>query len=73
MKARKYFFAALLGALLLPTAHAQLGQPVGPLLQSPLFAEAKTQRGGIITLKSGASVVLSQRGGYLTGATIVTP
>lgn len=73
MKPTKRFLAALLGALLLPSAHAQLGQPVGPLLQSPLFAEAKTQRGGIITLKSGASVVLSQRGGYLTGATIVTP
>ncbi|MHA0035122.1 hypothetical protein ACXXDK_09470 [Deinococcus sp. PESE-38] len=69
----KRVLAALLGALLLPSAHAQLGQPTDALLKSPLFVGAQTSRAGIITLKSGVNVVLGQRGGLLTNVTITTP
>ena len=69
----KRLLAALLGALLLPSAHAQFGQSTDKLLQSPLFAGAQTGRAGIVTLKSGVNVVLGQRGGLLTNVTITTP
>ena len=73
MKRRRRFVTALLGSLLLPAAQAQLGQRAEAVLTSAQFAGAKTGRGGILTLSSGANVVLAQRGGYLTGATIVVP
>lgn len=63
---------ALCSFLLLSTAHAQLGQKTESVLQDPLFQGAKAGRAGILTLNNGASVVLTQRGGYLLGASIVT-
>ena len=62
--------STLLLAALLPSAHAQVGQSAGPVLSAPLFQGAQAGPAGLLTLKNGASVVLTQRGGFLTGATV---
>lgn len=59
--------AALLGAV----AHAQVGMTAAPVLGHPLMAGAKRGAAGTLTLPDGASVILTEKGGFLTGATVL--
>lgn len=64
----------LLSALLVGgLAQAQVGQTSAPVLQHPVFKEAKRGVSGIYTFADGASVALNERGGYLLSGTITLP
>lgn len=70
--ARRFFALGLLAALS-GAAHAQVGGQVAPVRAAPAFQGAKVGAGGLLTLTDGAQVTLSQKAGYLAGASVSVP